>query len=153
MSESLEIIINKLKNEMKIYKALLKLHSFNDLVNKLFKKLYKKEFNKTCYDFIPHVVEFINYPPNRKDKEYEFWERFKSDYSYEQKFCAIYNKINNDSPNDFIYADINNMSKFDFLDLIKSVYPDDYESNPKLYARYINWIFQISLSESLKNHM
>lgn len=109
----------------------------------MFKQRYMKEFKKRRYDYIPDIGEFINNPPDSTDLEYSFWEKFKAEFprSDDLKFRNIYRQINNDRANNGAHVDVRFLTKNEFIDLIKFVYPNEYTTDMKSYDEYIDWIF------------
>lgn len=139
----LEKDMNDLKNGKKKFDALVKLHECNSLVNKIFKQRYMKEFKKGRGDYMPDIGVFINDPPNVSDSDYLFWEKFKLDFprSDDLKFRNIYRQINNDRANNGAHVNIRDLTRNEFVDLIKIAYSNEYVTEPKLYDEYTDWIF------------
>lgn len=140
----LEKEIGEMRNEKLKFDALVKLHECSALVNKAFKNAYKLKFNKKRGDYIPNVGDFIKDPPNdEKDPDYEFWFEFKETYpkTDDPRFRSLYCKMSNDRAECGAHVDVSNLTRFEFDNLVKIVYPTEYAANKELYDEYRNWLF------------
>lgn len=147
--------LNKLEKDIKVlldnkeqFDALVKLHECNALVNTEFKRLYRIKFNKNKRDNnVPNIGDFIRDPPDPDDPsdtdDYNFWVDFNKKYpnSDNINFREIYKKISDDRSINGAHVNVNKLSKKEFDDLIKLVYPEEYDSNRKIYEEYRNWLF------------
>lgn len=138
--------IEKINRRNDIFDALVKLHECNVLVNKEFKRLYRIQFNLRKYDNnIPNIGDFIFSPPSKEDDEenYNFWIEFNNQYpnSNNEEFRKIYQQISNNREDAGAYINVSKLSKDEFDNLIKLVYPNEYESNKELYNNYRDWLF------------
>jgi len=141
-----EIRILKLEKDKETVDALVKLHEYNAIVNKVFKNEYKEYFNKERDDYIPNIGDYINDPPtNKYNEDYIFWINFLSMYpnSDDLQFRNIYYKINNEKSISGAHYNISKMDINEFDSLMKIVF-NDYDVNKQLYENYRNWLYKFN---------
>ena len=138
-------IILQLETTKNKFDALVKLHECNALVNKEFKRLYRIKFNINKYsNDVPNLGDFINMPPTEEDgDDYIFWQEFKTKYPNTDNinFRMIYKQISNDRADNGAHISVSKLSKNEFIELIKIVYPEEYEQNKDIYESYRDWLF------------
>lgn len=141
----LETDIKQLKDDQLKFKALVKLHECNTIVNNIFKKEYRQHFNRKKYDKnIPNIGDFIESPPDEIDDkdDYKFWSYFCKKYpkSDDIQFRKLYKYINNERTKYGAHCDVNNMTKQEF-DISAKIVFNDYDNNKILYDTYRDWIY------------
>lgn len=145
LNDSITILNNK---NIK-FDALVKLNECNTIVNNNFKKEYRKYFKLKRTEHTPNISELINEPPNKytETELFEFWNYFLEKYpkSDSVEFRKIYHNISNDRASNGAHINVNTLTKNEFDELIKIIYPIEYENNKELYDSYRDWLFMFPL--------